>query len=51
VGETSSGNEVVNLLASAIGGRVLDVSPEFTLGDLAHTSIVVERTSLIPERW
>ena len=51
MGATWSGREVVRMLASMIDGRVLDSSPEFSLEDSAHTSIVVERTSLTPERW
>ena len=48
---TTSGCEIVYLLASMVNAQVLDWSPEFSLDGPDHASIVAERTSLTPERW
>jgi hypothetical protein len=48
---TLSGREVAYSLASKIDARVLQTSLEFSLDDPAHTWVVVERTSIMPERW
>jgi hypothetical protein len=39
------------MLASEIDAHVWDEFPEFALSDPAHTSIIAERASLMPERW